>query len=609
MSQILDDLTNVPKNKRILESRPQYAVAYLRVSHEDSAERGASIAVQRNEITRFAEQRGIEIVEWFEDLGVSAYKDEHKRIGFKNMLAKAKRDTSVSLVLVWKSDRFSRTKYVAAASKGELSKCGVKVLSVTEPYDPDTREGVIFDSIGEAMNQVRSMELSQLIHKSLLENCTCRDQNTGYAYKNGGMAQFGYRNKRIYADVDRKYQRISHCVWLLDEEIVNGHAIWEWARTMLIEWRLGRGMGIDAIAGALTAAGIPSARSGGPWSASSVYYLLQKDKLLQYAGYGFYNRRSFQNGGKRQRDLEEWKVIENAHPAIISVEEADALYALGSNRKQIVVSRGKKPSRYLLSGGTMVCSSCGSPLAGRTKEGIDYYLCGSHLYRRGEGCSTCWHVRRDDVEKAVFDVLEAALPEDGAALDDTVKLYNKWASEQSRRYQETDQQRLAAIEIIDQKIGRLMTAVAEGLPAGEVSTAVSELSSKKQQLVQLGNMQPPKPILVEGLLKQARELRQKLDCSDDGQRRMVLQQFLRGITVFPDKKEILIKVKSPLPQSGMDFELGHSVGSPEGIRTLDLMAENHASLTTRRRGHISGSKSTLTSTKSSIPGGTGICQE
>ena len=29
------------------------------------------------------------------------------------------------------------------------------------------------------------------------------------------------------------------------------------------------------------------------------------------------------------------------------------------------------------------------------------------------------------------------------------------------------------------------------------------------------------------------------------------------------------------------------VGSPEGIRTLDLMAENHASWTTRRRGHVS----------------------
>ena len=562
MSQILDDLTNVTKSKRILESRPQYAVAYVRVSHEDSAERGASIAVQRREIAKFAEHRGIEIVEWFEDLGVSAFKEEHKRVGFKNMMAKAKCDTSVSLVLVWKSDRFSRNKYNAAASKGELAKCGVKVLSVTEPYDPDTREGVIFDSIGEAMNQVRSMELSQLIHKSLLENCTCRDQNTGYAYKNGGMAQFGYRNERIYADVDRKYQRISHCIWLLDEEIINGHAIWEWARTMLIEWRLGQGMGIDAIAGALTAAGIPSPRRGGPWSASSVYYLLQKDKLLQYAGYGFYNRRSFQNGGKRQRDLDEWKVVENAHPAIISVEEADAIYALGKNRTQVVVNKGSTPGRYLLSGGIMVCSSCGSPLAGRTKRGIDYYLCGSYLYRRGEGCSTCWHVRKDDLEAAIFGVLEDVLPEDGAKLGESVKHYNNWVNEQRGRYQETERQRIKAIETINVKIERLMTAVAEGLPANEVSKSVSELSAKKQRLEELGSVQIPKRILAEDLHKQARELRERLECTDNMQKKMVLQQFLRGITVHPDKKEILIKIKSPLPQLGMDSQFGQSVGRP-----------------------------------------------
>lgn len=586
MSQLLDDLTNPTKSQAALESRPQCAVAYVRVSHEDSAERGASVAVQRREISKFAEHRGIEIVEWFEDLGVSAFKEEHKRVGFKNMIARAKRDADVSLVLVWKSDRFSRNKYTAAASKGELSKCGVKVLSVTEPYDPDTREGVIFDSIGEAMNQVRSMELSQLIHKSLLENAECRDSNTGWAYKNGGMAQFGYRNERIYADVDRKYQRISHCIWLLDEDVVDGQPIWQWARTMLMDWRLQRGLGVDAIAAELTAAGIPSPRNGGPWSASSVYGLLQKDKILQYAGFGFYNRRSFQGGGKRHRDPEEWKIVENAHPAIITMEEADAIYALNKSRKQIVVSRGGRPSRYLLSGGIMVCASCGSPLAGRTKEGIDYYLCGSHLYRRGEGCSTCWHVRKDDLEAAIFDVLEDALPEDSSCLSDTIRRYNSWAGEQNSRYQEIEKERLEAIATIDLKIERLMAAVAEGLPASEVSKAVSELSAKKQRLEQLGNVQVPKPIAAEDLLKKARELRKRLETSDDGQKKMVLKQFVRGIVVHPDKKEILIKVKSPLPQPGMDSGLGHSFGSPEGIRTLDLMAENHASLTTRRRGHV-----------------------
>ena len=43
------------------------------------------------------------------------------------------------------------------------------------------------------------------------------------------------------------------------------------------------------------------------------------------------------------------------------------------------------------------------------------------------------------------------------------------------------------------------------------------------------------------------------------------------------------------------------VGSPEGIRTLDLMAENHASWTARRRGHVSGWNCAPLSTRLSIP--------
>ena len=208
---------------------------------------------------------------------------------------------------------------------------------------------------------------------------------------------------------------------------------------------------------------------------------------------------------------------------------------------QVVVNKGKTPSRYLLSGGVMVCSSCGSPLAGRTKKGIDYYLCGSYVYRRGEGCSTCWHVRKDDLEAAIFDVLEESLPEDGAQLSETVRRYNNWVNVQCGRYQETEKQRIEAIETINLKIERLMTAVAEGLPANEVSKSVSELSSKKQRLEQLGNVQMPKNILAKDLLRQARELRERLECSDNMQKKMVLQQFIRGIAVDPCKKDIFIK--------------------------------------------------------------------
>jgi site-specific DNA recombinase len=48
------------------------AIAYIRVSTEEQARDGSSVAAQRSAITRYADANGITIVQWAEDLGVSA---------------------------------------------------------------------------------------------------------------------------------------------------------------------------------------------------------------------------------------------------------------------------------------------------------------------------------------------------------------------------------------------------------------------------------------------------------------------------------------------------------------------------------------------------------
>lgn len=308
------------------------ALAYIRVSHEDSADRNTSPEVQRQEIESYAEREGIKILEWFEEPGRSAFKDPWKRPAFNSMLRKAKENPAISMILVWKSDRFSRDRYQAATVKGELQKVGVRVVSVVEPYDSRTTSGIVMESVLDAINQVRSMEIGMVTHRSLLVNCEMRDPETGWAYKNGGIAQFGYRNKRVYADIQRKYQRISHCVWELDDEVVAGKPVYEWARTILIDWRLQEKVGPDVIARRLTEAGVPTPRGKKAWSDSSVNYLLMPDKLLQYAGVGIWNRRDFRKGSKSWKDKSDWKIVNNAHPAIITVEEAEAIHAVREQR-------------------------------------------------------------------------------------------------------------------------------------------------------------------------------------------------------------------------------------------------------------------------------------
>jgi hypothetical protein len=96
-------------------------------------------------------------------------------------------------------------------------------------------------------------------------------------------------------------------------------------------------------------------------------------------------------------------VVEKAHPAIISEEECDAVNAMA--RKPLGMRPSEKPkSRWLLSSGAQRCARCGSKYAGK-KTDSDYYLCGSHIYRRGAGCGPGWYVRKDELEELVFQKL------------------------------------------------------------------------------------------------------------------------------------------------------------------------------------------------------------
>ena len=199
--------------------------------------------------------------------------------------------SDITRFVIMKRESYPKThEYQATTAKGELAKAGVRVLSVLEPYDSTTTSGIVLESVTDAMNQIWSIEIGQVTHKNLLVNCEMRDPGTGWAYKNGGWAQFGYRNHRVYTDTCRKYQRQSHCVWLIDDDIVGGKPVHEWARTMLVEWRLTEKLGPDTIARRLTEAGVPTPSGRSAWSDSTINCLLMPERLLQFAGYGTWNK-------------------------------------------------------------------------------------------------------------------------------------------------------------------------------------------------------------------------------------------------------------------------------------------------------------------------------
>lgn len=91
-----------------------------------------------------------------------------KRPAFQQMLFDSK-SHKFSLVLVYKFDRFARSRHDSAVNKGILQKNGVKVISATEQI-ANTPEGIILEGMLESFAEYYSAELSQKVKRGLKES-------------------------------------------------------------------------------------------------------------------------------------------------------------------------------------------------------------------------------------------------------------------------------------------------------------------------------------------------------------------------------------------------------------------------------------------------------
>ena len=101
------------------------AVFYGRYSSDRQTEQ--SIEGQRRVCEEFAKAEQIQIVGEYIDRATSGTSTEHRE-QFQKMLKDSK-NCGWDYVLVYKLDRFARSRYDSAISKQQLKKNGVKVLS------------------------------------------------------------------------------------------------------------------------------------------------------------------------------------------------------------------------------------------------------------------------------------------------------------------------------------------------------------------------------------------------------------------------------------------------------------------------------------------------
>lgn len=365
----------------------KYAV-YARVSSEDQADRG-TIENQLEFARKYCDLHQIRVNDWYKDDGITGTLPLEQRPEGQRLLEDA-RAGRLDLVLIYKLDRLGRSARVVLNAVYELEQCGVKIRSMTEPFDTGDPSGrFLLTILAGVADLERETILERMWHGA---NRAARDGKWL-----GGIVPYGYR-----VNEDR-YLAIS-------EEPLPGHDLTEAGVVRLIYQLVAdQGMSTIKVADYLNALGVPPSyskdgrqvrkgkrkeKTSGAWLPGRIRNMIVS---TTYKGLHQYGKRS-------SKDRE---VIPREVPAIVSEETWEkAQRVLRDN--QIEATRNAKRQNLLR--GLVKCSVCGLNYVGTSHKGPGgkqkpYYVCDGKISYRGKlhGKCTSKNVPAEWLEDVVWD--------------------------------------------------------------------------------------------------------------------------------------------------------------------------------------------------------------
>ncbi len=218
-----------------------------------------TIESQLRECRKYAREHGLTIVEEavYVDRALEGTNAEN-RDAFQRMLAAAQRaPRPFDVILVWKFSRFARNREDSAVTKSLLRRCGVDVISVSEPVDRDSPAGVLTEGMLEVLDEFYSARLAEEVRRGQIET-------TLDGFSIGGRPAYGYRRPEV-PDPRGRTDRTGQAVLRISLEIEPAEA----AVVQRMFDAYAGGAGYTRIAKTLNGEHIPGPR-GGTWDTSTI---------------------------------------------------------------------------------------------------------------------------------------------------------------------------------------------------------------------------------------------------------------------------------------------------------------------------------------------------
>src|SRR4030042_413364 len=163
------------------------AVLYARVSSEKQ-DVDLSVSAQLKALREYAVRNGHTVIKEFIDEAESG--KTTARPAFREMISAARRhERPFELILVWKYSRFARSREDSIVFKTMLRKNGVRVVSISEPFE-DNPTGKLLEAMIESLDEFYSANLGEEVTRGMRESAS-----RGF-YLSAGPP-FGYRKVKV----------------------------------------------------------------------------------------------------------------------------------------------------------------------------------------------------------------------------------------------------------------------------------------------------------------------------------------------------------------------------------------------------------------------------
>jgi site-specific DNA recombinase len=350
----------------------KYIAAYIRVSTDEQADKGNSLAEQQERLSAYCKAMGWPEPTFYVDDGYSA--KNLNRPAIKRLLEDVQQN-KIGIVLTSKLDRLCRNLLDLLQVVELLNAHNCSYVSASESFDTSTASGRLTLQLLGTFAEFERERISERVKDNMLSIA----KNTSRAIT---------RPCYGYDIVDGQYvinESEAYFVRMMFDLAEQGHG-----HRMIAKILNGRGA---------------TTKLGKPWDQVNVKRLMQTETI---AGVMVYNKRQIKNGRTVKRDRSEWVIKENNHPAIIPLDRFERVQEIMRSR-----SRAKKHAdseTYLLTG-LVKCKHCGRNMKGSTaRHKTKYnqytyyrYICSSYIL--GYGCKH-HTVHRDDLEQTIINQIK-----------------------------------------------------------------------------------------------------------------------------------------------------------------------------------------------------------